>query len=187
MTAKARILLVDDEPALLDGLRRTLRREPFEILLASCGEEAVATLTSFDVDAVVSDQDMPGMRGTELLSWIREHRFDTVRVLLTGRATLDVALDCMNKGEVYRFLTKPCEPTDLIATLHSGIAHRELMREARRLIEYSRRQRTRLQDLEARYPGITTPQRADDGCLVIEEGDDDLETVLAEIKRLVGG
>jgi len=90
MTAKARILLVDDEPALLDGLRRTLRREPFEILLASCGEEAVATLTSFDVDAVVSDQDMPGMRGTELLSWIREHRFDTVRVLLTGRATLDV-------------------------------------------------------------------------------------------------
>ncbi len=184
---RSTILLVDDEPALLDGLRHTLRREPFEILQAACGEEAVATLTSIDVDAVVSDQDMPGMRGTELLSWIREHRSDTVRILLTGRATLDVALDCVNKGEVYRFLTKPCEPADLIATLHSGIAHRELMREARKLLEYSRRQRTRLQELEARHPGITTPQRAEDGCLVLEDGDEDLETVLAEITRLVGG
>ncbi len=183
---KSRILLVDDEPALLDGLRRSLRREPFDIFQASCGEEAVATLTSLDVDAVVSDQDMPGMPGTELLSWIREHRSDTVRVLLTGRATLDVALDCVNKGEVYRFLTKPCLPADLIATLHSGIAHRELLREARRLLEHSRRQHTRLADLEKRFPGITAPSCTEDGSHLLEEGSDDLETVLAEISRLVG-
>jgi two-component system, probable response regulator PhcQ len=182
---KSRILLVDDEPALIDGLRRMLRREPFDVVQAGCGEEAVAILSSSEVDAVVSDQDMPGMRGTELLRWMREHRPDVLRVLLTGRATLDVALDCVNRGEVYRFLTKPCDPADLISTLHSGIAHRELLREARKLVEYSRRQRALLEDLEARCPGITTAKKTEDGFLVIEEGPEDLETLLAEISKLV--
>jgi len=128
MTAK--VLLVDDEPNLLSALRRSLRREPYEILSAASGEEALSILASTEVDVVVSDQNMPGMSGTELLTRIHETYPETVRFMLTGKATLEVAVEAINNGAISRFFTKPCNDVDLAITIRQALEHKRLTEKA---------------------------------------------------------
>ena len=120
------LLLVDDEPNVIYALRRLLRPLGLNILEASGPLAALELLQSKAVDIVISDQRMPDMSGVEFLSIVKERVPDTTRILLTGHADLATVIDAVNKGSVYRFLTKPWEDQDLMDTLRSVIALKDM-------------------------------------------------------------
>ncbi len=120
-TVPERILLVDDEPNVLQGYGRALRRR-FELDMASSGEQALSMLvTSGPYAAVISDMRMPGMDGMDLLSKVRDLSPQTVRIMLTGNADLQTAVDAVNRGQVFRFLTKPCSSEEMAETLWEAL------------------------------------------------------------------
>jgi response regulator RpfG family c-di-GMP phosphodiesterase len=118
--ARPRVLCVDDEQALLDGLRRQLRGV-FEFTGVTSGEDALGALRAEGPFAViVSDMKMPGMDGVEVLSKAWQMAPDTTRLLLTGFATLESAVAAVNQGNVFRLLLKPCSRADLVSALEAA-------------------------------------------------------------------
>ncbi len=133
MTEK--ILFVDDEQNVLDGIKRGLRKK-FTIETAlgpEPGLEAIARKGPFAV--VVSDLRMPGMDGIEFLSRVRKIAKSTVRMMLTGNADLNSALSAVNQGNIFQFLTKPCNDDALSNALNLGIKQYRLITAERELLE----------------------------------------------------
>jgi response regulator RpfG family c-di-GMP phosphodiesterase len=114
------ILLVDDEVAILDGLRRQLRKK-FQVHTANGGTEALELLQTQPVTVVVSDMRMPQMDGATFLSRVRTLYPDVVRILLTGQTDTQAAINAVNEGQIYRFLTKPCPPEVLLAEIGNAV------------------------------------------------------------------
>lgn len=181
------VLLVDDDAGVRAGLRRALRGEPYDILEAGSAEEALAILGGRAVDVVVSDDEMPGMRGTVFLKKVRERFPDTVRFMLTGKATLENALQAINEGGISRFFLKPCNSWDLSVSIRQGLQQRDLMVAARRLLQCSRRQESHIKRLEQAFPQITRVERDEDGAIVLEEAPGDFEQLAREIFRHLEG
>jgi CheY-like chemotaxis protein len=130
-----RILFVDDEPAVLEGYKRILYPE-FPIDIAEGAANAFAALEkNGPYSVVISDMRMPVMNGAEFLSKVRESTPDTVRMLLTGYADLDSAIEAINQGNIFRFLTKPCETEVLTNALNAGIEQYRLITSERELLE----------------------------------------------------
>ncbi len=130
-----RILCVDDEPQILNGLRRTLS-DGFEITVATSGAEALRFLESEPVFAVVmSDMRMPGMDGAALLSKVHTGWPDTTRVLLTGYTDVNVAISAVNDGQIFRFLVKPCPEAELKKSLTAATEQYRLITAERELLE----------------------------------------------------
>jgi DNA-binding NtrC family response regulator len=136
--APTRILLLDDEPAILLALKRTLTREGYSVVTADTPEEAFAQLHGGAFDIVMTDHIMPKMTGLEFLRVVRNRFPDVLRIMLTGQADTATAIDAINLGEIYRFLTKPWDDAELKATLFTA---RQLLaeeRENRRLLTLAR-------------------------------------------------
>ena len=178
-----RILLVDDDPHVLEGLKRTLRKEPYEVLTADSGDAALAVLARERVDAVVADEMMPGMSGSELLSVVCHLYPATVRIVLTGHANLESALRAINEGRIYRYLTKPCDDLELKVTIRQALQHRELALAGRLLLKKARKQDLLLQRLEDDHPGITVLQKDSRGSIVIDDAGPDLDGLILEMKK----
>ena len=121
---KPRILLVDDDPLLLAGLNRQLRRH-FHILTATGGLEALQMVEAQadPLMVVVSDYRMPGMNGIDLLAQIKALRPDTVRMMLTGSTDLRTAIQAVNEGHIFQFHLKPCPADTLARAIDEGVAH----------------------------------------------------------------
>ena len=115
------ILIVDDEVEVARALRRLLRRE-FNIELAHSGAEALQKLEQVPVDLVLSDFRMPNMSGAQLLCEVKNRWPTTARVVLSGYADIESMLSSVNEGEVCRFLRKPWNDDELMATLRSLLA-----------------------------------------------------------------
>jgi putative nucleotidyltransferase with HDIG domain len=122
-----RVLFVDDEPNVLDGLRRTLRefRREWDMRFAPGGAAALATLAATPADVVVSDMRMPGMNGDELLAEVRRRHPQTVRIVLTG----ECAREAMTRvtALAHRVLTKPCDPDELRSAVRQAFALQNLL------------------------------------------------------------
>ena len=101
------LLLVDDEAGIRSALVRTLRRDGYKILTAASGDEALDILALHPVQVIVSDQRMPGMSGTDFLNVASQLYPDTLRIILSGFTDLQVVTDSVNRGAVFKFLTKP--------------------------------------------------------------------------------
>jgi DNA-binding NtrC family response regulator len=106
MSEPIRILFVDDEERILRSLALQFRRE-YEVLTESDPRRALQRLKSESVQIIVSDQRMPQMSGAELLAQARQIAPDTLRILLTGYSDLDAAVEALNSGGIFRYLTKP--------------------------------------------------------------------------------
>ena len=133
MTEK--ILCVDDDLEILLMLQRQLRKQ-FHMQSAMGAEKALAAIEREGPFAViVSDLQMPGMNGLELLAKVKESAPDTVRIMLTGQADLAAAIAAVNQGNIYRFLSKPCLPEDLAATLQAAVEQYRLVTAERQLLE----------------------------------------------------
>jgi len=118
---KPKILLVDDEKDNLNALRRLLRHE-FEVLTAENGNEALEVVRKNpDLDVLVSDQRMPGMTGSEFFQQVQTFAPKPTRMLLSGFADLEAVIEAVNKGHIWRYVSKPWEPDDLIQTLHQAV------------------------------------------------------------------
>jgi len=131
----AKILLVDDEPAVLAGYERVLYRE-FEVSTAVGGELGLKAIQSSGPFAVViSDMRMPGMSGAQFLAKMRQSNPETVRMLLTGYTDLGAAMEAVNEGNIFRFLTKPCAKEILVPAINSGVQQYELIRSEKELLE----------------------------------------------------
>ena len=115
------VLLVDDEPEVIDGLKRALHKEPYELLCAHSGREAIEILSTHQVDVIISDEEMPGMGGSDLLGYARRNHPKTVRIMLTGKASVESAMKAIYDGWVYQYLHKPCNPIDLASAIYNGL------------------------------------------------------------------
>jgi DNA-binding NtrC family response regulator len=169
MTADYGLLLVDDEPAILAALRRTLRGRGYRIFTAEDPHEALRLLERERVDLVVSDVDLPGMTGTELVARVRVAHPHVVRILLTGRGTMEAALKAINDGEVHRFLTKPWHEDELRDTIAQALERLEELRRAQSADRAAARRRLLLADLEREHPGIATVARDSYGVYVLDD------------------
>lgn len=123
-TRKPMILIVDDEEEILHSLRGLLRME-FEVYTANSGSEALAILDRQPIQVVLSDQRMPEMAGVELLHEVRGERPRVVRVLFTGYTDVKAVIDAINTGHIFRYLTKPWNPDELLAVLREASAEYE--------------------------------------------------------------
>lgn len=133
--AKPSVLCVDDEPQVLEGLALHLRRH-YELHMAPSGAAALEVLASHPgVAVIMSDMQMPGMNGAAFLAGARQLAPDAVRMLLTGHADIDAAVDAVNKGQIFRFLTKPCPPPMLLGAFESAVEQHRLITAERVLLE----------------------------------------------------
>jgi diguanylate cyclase (GGDEF)-like protein len=146
------LLVVDDEPYILATLASLLGTE-FEVLTADSVEKAREHFGRRDIDVILSDQRMPNGSGVQLLEWVRQHSPRTVRLLMTGFAELEEAVEAINRGRVFRYIFKPWRADELIEVLRSAArsfllerSHEQLLEELRRLnneLEQRVQQRTR--------------------------------------------
>lgn len=180
MTQGHVVLLVDDEDPIRKALRRVLKYEPYTVLDTGDPKEALEIVKREPVHLVISDHMMPGMLGIDLLRKIRLVREDVIRIILTGHADLDMAMQAINEGAIYRFLTKPWDNNDVLLAVRMGLRAHEMEAENRRLLQLVHKHRAVLSRLEKDQPGITGLERRGDGMVVI---DDDVEKALAEYEE----
>jgi response regulator RpfG family c-di-GMP phosphodiesterase len=130
-----RVLFVDDEQQVLDGIQRTLRKQ-VDMQTATSGAEGLRLLNEAGPFAlVVSDMRMPTMNGAQFLAKVREHRPETVRMILSGQSDLQATIAAVNEGHIYRFLNKPCTPEQLLAAIEDGLNQHRLITAEKVLLE----------------------------------------------------
>ncbi len=124
------VLLVDDDENVLLGLVRVLRRQPYQILTARSAEEAQWILKVHPVDVIVTDEQMPHQRGTELLAWVAQHFPEVMRIVLTGHPTVEAAISAINHAGVFQFFTKPCNEVELALAIRRALELKDQRRRA---------------------------------------------------------
>ncbi len=147
------VLFVDDEVNILKALQRLLRQEDMNVVCASRGQEALEILEKTPAQVVVTDQRMPEMSGVDLLSNVRERHPDIVRMMLTGYTEMNVAVEAINRGEIYRLITKPWNDDELRATIRQAFEQSDLKDEIKRLNQVTREQNFKLQDMNRNLEG----------------------------------
>lgn len=149
-----KILLIDDEPNVTRGMKHTLRKEDYEILSATSSKEALDILEQTAVDVVVSDEQMPGMSGTEFLVLVKQRYPEIIRILLTGHASSEAVLRAVNEAHIYRFLLKPCNGLDLLITIRRACQQKDILNKAHQLLNISLSKSNILESIEKEQPGI---------------------------------
>ena len=134
---RLRVLCVDDEPLVLEGLRLQLGRK-YEMLTAGSGAEGLEVLRGQPTVAVViSDMRMPVMNGAAFLANARTLAPEATRILLTGQSEMNAAIAAVNEGQIFRFLTKPCPPAALLSAVAAAVAQHELLTAEKVLLEHT--------------------------------------------------
>ena len=141
------VLFVDDEPNIVRAYKRVLRGCGLKVFTTTDTDEAISWAGEHEFAVVVSDQRMPDMEGTELLERIGRIQPDCVRIILTGYADITAAIDAINKGAVWRFLTKPWDDEQLRSTIKAAVQQFNLIEENRRLHVVAESQNERLRVL----------------------------------------
>jgi DNA-binding NtrC family response regulator len=126
---KSNIVIVDDTREVLSSMQREMRAEPYNIFYARSGEEALKILSENPCKLIISDIKMPKMNGFELLAKVEEIYPDIIRVVLSGHSDVKLILKLVNKGGIYRYLTKPCTIDDVKATITQCIELFDLRKE----------------------------------------------------------
>jgi len=164
------VVTVDDDEAILTAVGRCLRRDgSYDVRQTLDPNQIIEWVTNEQVAVLVSDYEMPQMTGAQLAGTIKRIRPETVRILLTGRRTLDTAIDGINQGEIFRFIGKPFEDKQLRQAVAEAIKrHEELV-----ALSGDRQRRERREALrgalESEYPGISTVERDGDVLVVTED------------------
>ncbi len=130
--SKANILVIDDEIGICEGIQRALAPEGYAVEMALDGEEGLQKIQTNGYDLVLIDVMMPGVGGIDLIASIHEHDPETVCVMITGYATVELAVRAIKEG-AYDFLAKPFSVDDLLLTVNQGIERRRLSLEAKRV------------------------------------------------------
>lgn len=148
------VLFVDDDTALLDGLRRALHRERFTMFTAGSAVQAMDLLEHQRVDVIVSDDHMPGVSGSDFLAQVRLLYPGVIRMMLTGKASLDSAMQAINEGHIFRYLIKPCVVEELVQAVNQGLGQKRLMDRCRQALLLIRRQSALIEHLKRTHPEL---------------------------------
>lgn len=135
---KPRILCVDDEPANLNLLQRTFRKD-YDLYLADDGQAGLNILEKNAVDLIITDQKMPHMTGVEMLSRGKELAPSAVRMILTAYTDVKDIIAAINSGQIYRYILKPWTPDELKVTVAQALEHSRLARENVKLVDQLRK------------------------------------------------
>ncbi|MBI6953993.1 HD domain-containing phosphohydrolase [Pseudomonas sp. CCOS 191] len=174
-TYRPTVLLVDDEEPILNSLRRLLRGQPYDLLLATSGEQALALMAEHPADLVMSDARMPGMDGATLLAQVHQRHPASVRIMLTGYADPGAIIKAVNDGRIHRYISKPWNDDEMLLTLRQALEHQRIERERQSLELLARKQNAQLRllniNLEKRVAARTAElqQTADMLDLAYEE------------------
>ncbi len=142
------LLVVDDEPYILSTLAGLLSPE-FEVLTADSAEAAKGYFAAREIDLILTDQKMPRVSGVELLEWVRQHSPRTIRLMMTGFAELEEAVDAINKGQVFRYLFKPWRHEELLDVLRGAAHTYQLERSHAQLLEELKQLNEKLREMNA--------------------------------------
>ena len=156
------IVCVDDDEAMLSTVVRCLRREALDVRSTLSASEALSWVAADDIAVLVSDYEMPEMTGAQLAGHARRVRPETTRILLTGKRTLETAVDGINQGEIFRFLSKPFDNEQLRSAVHAGVARNKELVEMSGDRQRRERRNALHAALEAEYPGISQVSRLPD-------------------------
>ncbi len=140
------ILYVDDEQNNLTAFKATFRRD-FKIYTAISAAEGIKILDEEDIHILITDQRMPVMTGVEFLESILEKYPDMIRILLTGYTDIEAVIDAINKGQVYRYITKPWDETELRMTINNAFEVYNLKKENKELLVKLKRANEQLEFL----------------------------------------
>lgn len=143
------VLIIDDEANILAALKRLFQPFGYNILTAESGAEALALLEKETIDLVISDMRMPQMTGAELLEQVRSKWPDVVRILLTGYSDINSTIAAINRGEIYRYISKPWTDSEIVLTVHDALERKYLLAEKQRLEALTLRQNEELKELNA--------------------------------------
>lgn len=147
--AGATLLFVDDEANILSSLKRLFRPLGYRIFTAESGAHGLEIMARETVDLVISDMRMPEMNGAQFLERVREKWPNTVRILLTGYAEIGATIEAINKGQIYRYISKPWEDNDITLIVKHALRQKVLEREKQYLEELTRKQNEELKELNA--------------------------------------
>ncbi len=159
-------MLVDDDERLLAAMKRVLKKESYRLLFARNGKEALEKLKLKNTDLIISDYQMPGMNGVELLAKIKDLYPDILTIMMTGIEDVKVAMQAINDAGVYKFLLKPCGSEVLKITVKRAVETLALIRERDALLEKIKARDALLNQLEKNHPGITKVKRDRDGFII---------------------
>ncbi len=176
-----KVLFVDDEPSVTKALKNVLFEEDFDVLTANSADEALGILAEATIDVIVSDEKMPGMSGTELLAIVKDKYPDSIRLILSGQSNLDAAIHAINDGEIYRFILKPCNASDLAITIKQALQQHKLVIESNRLLNLTRHQTDIIDELQKAHPGIMDFDIDSDGAILIEEPNENVDELIKQI------
>lgn len=175
------ILLVDDEQNVLSALMRELADEPYGIVTALSGEEALGLVSAKKFKVIISDERMPGMDGASFLSAAKEISPASIRMMLTGHASIEATMRAVNSGEIFKFFTKPWNSFELKQSIKAAIDRYDLEDENQKLLKVVKRQSQELKVLETHHPGITRLTRDREGAVILPEiSDDEVRQLLDE-------
>ena len=142
---RRKILIVDDEPSVLNSLKRTLRKE-HDVILSQDGFSAIQVLNEQEIAVIIADQRMPKMNGVTLLEKAMEIQPDTARILVTGYSDIQAVIDAINEGNVYYYIHKPWEPEDVHLIIRQAIDRYNLIQTNRSLVAEIEETNRRLSD-----------------------------------------
>jgi len=148
-TMQHTVLVVDDDPHIHSSVRRALRSEPYDLLLANSGQQALEILADKTIQAVVSDMGMPEMGGIELLCEVAERSPDTVCMILSGQSDTDIILEAINSGKIYQYILKPWDNDHLKIVIRQALDLWDLRKERESLTDALQTYNRHLEELVA--------------------------------------
>ena len=175
---RPKVLLVDDEEPILNSLRRLLRGQPYDVLLATSGAQALEILEQQPVNLVMSDARMPNMDGATLLALVHERYPATARIMLTGYADPSAIIKAINEGQIHRYISKPWNDEEMLLTLRQALEHQHLARERERLEKLTRVQNEQLKLLNSTLEKHVAARTAE-----LQQTADMLDLAYEELKR----
>jgi response regulator RpfG family c-di-GMP phosphodiesterase len=156
---KHAILLVDDEPEILFSLKGLLRRE-FELYTAESGQEALEILAQHAIHVIMTDQRMPEMTGVQLMRRVKNEYPAAIRIVFTGYADIKAVIDAINNGGLYRYITKPWDPDELIEVLQEAAARYDELEQRMQLLADLREYVSHSQELVSGLRELTESDQA---------------------------
>ncbi|MFA7486441.1 MAG: response regulator, partial [Phycisphaerae bacterium] len=123
------VLFVDDDKSMLNSIQRALIGEPYEMRFADNCDEALDILENTDVNVIVADLHMPDMSGLELLGIVKAEHPSVIRLIFSGDTCSDNVLEALNQGQVFRYVPKPCNMTELKTIIRQAIDYYHLFSE----------------------------------------------------------
>ncbi|CAN5426838.1 hypothetical protein BH11MYX1_BH11MYX1_34410 [soil metagenome] len=174
------VIVVDDNAGVLAAAVKVLKQLDVHVMATTDAYEALDWLTTRDVAVVVSDYEMPRMNGAELLANARRQQPAAVRILMTGMQALETAVDAINRGEIFRYVQKPFDASQMRSIVGDAVSRpRELAMVAADREAVVRREAL-YRELEEEHPGVTHVSKDGEGVYVVPD------VCNAEARRFLG-